>query len=265
MAREWTIKPLCFGEFPVFEKSVFTYLRNAGEKIRAPILGWLVQSGRDAILVDTGPSSPAMADGWHTRIERTAAQEPAAAVRAAGVEPDTLKVVILTHLHWDHCYNLEAFPGARFLVQAEEVRAAVDPVPSQRLPYELGIPRRMPPWMAAFDRLEVVRGDIEVAAGVTTVLLPGHTPGMQGVLVNTAAGRYLIAGDALPLAENLGTKASAAIALGIHTDVATCFRSFERMRAVADVVLPSHDAAVLQTPVYPGPSPAGGLRRSRVP
>jgi N-acyl homoserine lactone hydrolase len=251
MARQWTIRTLCFGEFPEFEKSVFTYLRNAGEKIRAPILGWLVQSGTDAILVDTGPSSPELAEGWHTRIRRTAAHEPGAAVRAAGVDPERLKLVILTHLHWDHCYNLDAFPAARFLVQAEEVRAAVDPVPSQRLPYELGIPGRRPPWMTAFDRLDVIRGDIEVAPGVTTVMLPGHTPGLQGVLVDTAAGRHLIASDALPLTENLGTKESGPIALAIHTDVATCFRSFERMRAVADVILPSHDLDVLNSPTYP--------------
>ena len=251
MTSQWTITPLSFGEFPVFEKSVFTYLRCAGEKIRAPILGWLVRAGADAILVDTGPSSPEAAEGWHTRIRRTAEEMPAAAVRAAGVDPDRLKLVILSHLHWDHCYNLETFPAARFLVQAEEVRAAVDPVPSQRLTYEIGIPGRRPPWMTAFDRLEVVRGDIEVAPGVSTVTLPGHTPGLQGVLVNTAAGRHLIASDALPLAENLGTKVNEPIALGIHTDVATCFRSFERMRAVADVILPSHDLDVLKSSTYP--------------
>ena len=42
MADQWTIRPLCFGEFPVFEKSVFTCMRHAGEKIRVPILGWLI-------------------------------------------------------------------------------------------------------------------------------------------------------------------------------------------------------------------------------
>jgi len=251
MTSPWTITPLCFGEFPVFEKSVFTYLRNAGEKIRVPILGWLVRSGAEAILVDTGPSSPESAEGWHTPIQRTAEQLPASAVRAAGVDPDRLSLVILSHLHWDHCYNLESFPAARFLVQAEELRAAVDPVPSQRSAYEVGIPGRRPPWMNAFDRLDVIRGDVEVSPGVSTVMLPGHTPGLQGVLVHTAAGRYLIASDALPLTENLGTKDSEPIALALHTDVATCFRSFERMRAVADVILPSHDLEVLKHDVYP--------------
>jgi glyoxylase-like metal-dependent hydrolase (beta-lactamase superfamily II) len=115
----------------------------------------------------------------------------------------------------------------------------------------VGIPGLKPPWFAAFDRLEVIRGEVEVAPGVRTVPLPGHTPGLQGVLVDTAAGRHLIAGDSVPLYENLETGESGPIPPGIHTDVATCFRSFDRMRAVADVILPSHDLEVLKHPVYP--------------
>jgi glyoxylase-like metal-dependent hydrolase (beta-lactamase superfamily II) len=255
---QWTIRPLCFGEFPEFEKSSFTYLRNAGEKIRAPILSWLLQSGTETILVDTGPSAPAEANRWHSRTQRSAEQAPEAVLRALGVDPASFRLVILTHLHWDHCYNLELFPTARFLVQAEELRAAVDPIPTQRYPYEVGIPGLKPPWFAAFDRLEAIRGEIEVAPGVRTVLLPGHTPGLQGVLVDTAAGRHLIASDALPLYENLGTEKSGPIPPGIHTEVAVCLRSFDRMRAVADVILPSHDLEVLKHPVYPISESRGG-------
>jgi N-acyl homoserine lactone hydrolase len=247
----WTIKPLCFGEFPVFEKSVFTYLRHFGEKVRAPIFGWLLQSGPEAILVDTGPSSPEMAQGWHTPIQQTPAQRPDAAVRLAGADPARLTRVVLTHLHWDHCYNLEMFPSARFWLQADELEAARHPLPSQRLPYEVGIPDRQPPWQAAVDRLEVIRGRRDVAPGVTTIPLPGHTPGLQGVLVDTAGGKYLIASDALPLLENLGSAGVDPIAPAIHIDVAACFDSLARMRTVADVVLPSHDPEVLKHPIYP--------------
>jgi N-acyl homoserine lactone hydrolase len=252
MASHWTIRPLCFGEFPVFEKSVFTYMRHAGEKIRVPILGWLIQSGEEAILVDTGPSAEdAPATRYHTPIRRSPAQKPDAALRAVGVDPDRISRVVLSHLHWDHCYNLECFPSARFLVQAEEVRTAVDPVPPQRHPYEVGIPGVQPSWLPFFDRLEVIQGEVEVAPGVRTVCLPGHTPGLQGVVVETAAGRYLIASDAVPLGANFHGEGAGPIAPAIHVDVAACYRSFERMRAVADVVLPSHDMDVLRQPVYP--------------
>lgn len=62
---QWTIRPLCFGEFTAFEKSLFTYGRNAGEKIPAPITGWLIETSEDRILVDTSPSSPESASRWH--------------------------------------------------------------------------------------------------------------------------------------------------------------------------------------------------------
>jgi len=258
MADTWTLKPLCFGEFLAFEKSLFTYGRYAGEKLPAPITGWLLQAGERAILVDTGPSAPELAKRWHYPIHRTAEQVPAALLRAAGVDPERLAQVILTHLHWDHCYNLESFPAARFVVQAEELRAAVDPIPTQRLGYEVGLPGVLPPWLAVFDRLEVVRGDCDIAPGVQVVHLPGHTPGLQGVVVATTAGRHLIASDALPLQENLGPQPASCIPPGIHIDVAACFRTFERMRTLADVILPSHDAEVLKHPVYPVPPMKGG-------
>ena len=253
MPDTWTLKPLCFGEFPAFEKSLFTYGRNAGEKIPAPITGWLLQAGERVILVDTGPSAPEVATRRHYPIRRTAEQVPAALLRAAGVDPERLSLVILTHLHWDHCYNLESFPAARFVVQAEEVRAAVDPIPTQRRGYEVGLPGVLPPWLAVFDRLEVVRGDCAIAPGVQVALLPGHTPGLQGVVVATTAGRHLIASDAVPLQENLDPRPAGCIPPGIHHDLAACFQSFERMGALADVILPGHDAGVLKHPVYPVP------------
>jgi glyoxylase-like metal-dependent hydrolase (beta-lactamase superfamily II) len=250
MPAHWTIRPLCLGEFPIFERSMFTYLRHAGEKVRAPILAWLLQSGSEVVLVDTGPSEPEAANPWHTKTVRTPQQVPATALRAAGVDPARITRVVLTHLHWDHCYNLEILPAARFLVQADELRAAVDPLPTQRGPYEVGIPGLIPSWLKAFDRLETIRGEVEVAPGLRTVLLPGHTPGMQGVLVETAGGRHLIAGDALPLYDNL-REPDGPVPPGIHVDVASCLRSFQRMREVADVILPSHDGEVLRQPVYP--------------
>lgn len=253
MTEEWTLTPLCFGEFLAFEKSLFTYARNAGEKIPAPITGWLVRSSEKTILVDTGPSTPELANRWHHAIRRSDEQSPAALLRAKGVDPERLSLVILTHLHWDHCYNLEQFPAARFVIQAEELRAAVDPIPTQRLAYEVGLPGVHPPWLWAFDRLEVVRGVCDIAPGVQVVPLPGHTPGLQGVAVATRAGRHLIASDAVPLYENLHPLASGCIPPGIHVDVAACFQTFERMYALADVILPSHDPKVLAHPIYPIP------------
>jgi len=251
MTRHWTIQPLCFGWYPYFEKSFFTYGRHQGVKMASPCLGWLLQSDDEAILVDTGPVAPERAHPSHSKLSRSPDQVPDAALRAVGVEPDSLKLVVLSHLHYDHCYNLELFPRARFVVQAEELKAAVDPVRAQRSTYEFGIPGLKPPWLSVFDRLNVVHGDTDLVPGLRLVLLPGHTPGLQGVLVETRAGRYLLPSDAVPLYENLGSVGDDPPIPGIHTDVVACERSLEKMCGIADVILPSHDPEVMKKPVYP--------------
>ena len=87
--------------------------------------------------------------------------------------------------------------------------------------------------------------------GVSVTLLPGHTPGLQGVVVETVAGRYLLPSDAVPLYENLGEPGDAPIPTGLHIDVGACLRSMDRMRTLPDVILPSHDVKVLDRSVYP--------------
>ena len=220
-------------------------------KFVVPITGWLLQSGVETILVDTGPSVPEIANRWHSASRCSPEQRPDAALRSLGLAPESLSMIILTHLHWDHCYNLECFPKARVWVQSKKLRTAVDPIATQRVAYEVGIPDLRPPWLGVFDRLEVVRGDADIAPGVRVLLLPGHTPGLQGVLVDTAKGRHLIASDGAPHGDNLGSSGGAMVPPGIHIDVAQCLRSLERMRRESDVVLPSHDPAIFAHAVYP--------------
>lgn len=251
MTNLWTIRPLFFGEFPEYEKSWCTYMRNAGEKIRVPAVGWLLQSGGENILVDTGPPPPAIANQFHTHMEQTVEQRPEVALRNAGVDAAGLELVIFTHLHWDHCHNVELFSAARFVVQRQEVHTAVDPISTQRVTYESRVPGLHPPWFPVLNRLEMVDGDVELAPGLHLIVLPGHTPGLQGILVETTKGRHLIASDALPLYENLGADQTEDIPPGLHYDVAASLRSLNRMREVAEVVLPGHDLQVFQQPLYP--------------
>lgn len=251
MTQSWTIRPVCFGEIPSYEKSWLTYMQNPGDKIRVPLMGWLLESGAEIIMVDTGPSPPQVANQWHTYLEQTAEQSPKVALENAGVDVTLVKLVILTHLHWDHCHNLDLFPRAQFVVQRRELRTAIDPISTQRVPYEAGVPGLCPAWLSVFDRMEPIDGDAEIASGLRLIVLPGHTPGLQGVLVDTTQGRHLIASDAIPLYENLGTDETGPIPPGFHTDVAACLRSLARARDIADVILPGHDLAVLRHGVYP--------------
>ena len=47
----------------------------------------------------------------------------------AGVKPEEIDIVVLTHLHWDHVGDVDKFPNAEFIVSQEELRFALDPIP----------------------------------------------------------------------------------------------------------------------------------------
>jgi N-acyl homoserine lactone hydrolase len=79
------------------------------------------------------------------------------------------------------------------------LKEAVWPVPFQRPIYETNQRGRTPPWVDILDRMDVVFGDADVVPGIRVLRPPGHTAGSQGVLVDTPAGPYLIAGDLIPL------------------------------------------------------------------
>jgi len=245
------IRPISTGRFMEAEKSNFTYGVDQGVKIRSTVIMFLIEGAGNRILVDTGGSGPEWASKHHHPMERSAEEDPLKAIESLGLKPTDIDLIINTHLHWDHCFNNHLFPNARILVQAEELRYAISPLPCHALYYESQAIGMTPPWFKGLDRIETIEGELEVEAGIRVVPLPGHTPGFQGVLVDLASGPCLIAGDDCPLFENWhGNKATAHIPPGIHVDLRDCYRSFKKIEKLARTVLPGHDLKVLERAVY---------------
>jgi glyoxylase-like metal-dependent hydrolase (beta-lactamase superfamily II) len=102
------------------------------------------------------------------------------------------------------------------------------------------------------SRFRVIHGDQELAPGISSVHLPGHSPGLQGVLIETLKGPYLIAGDCIPLYENWnGDRHEKHILSGVHTDLFAYYKSFEKLEKTGATVLPGHDMRIFEKPVYP--------------
>lgn len=247
----YTIYPLHLGTFTSMEMSNLMYQTKPGQKVRQPILGWLLKNGDEAIVVDTGGSDEEWADRYHHGLERPQELTIQSQLKKYGVGVDDIDIVINTHLHWDHCFQNDSFKKAEFLVQKKELQAAVAPIPTQNGYYETGIPDVQPSWMKTFGRIKVVDGDVQLKPGLQLVLLPGHTPGLQGVLVETSKGPYLIASDALGIYDNwTGNDAMRHVPQGIHWDLESYFKTFEKMERFNAEVLPCHDMRVLEQDYY---------------
>lgn len=112
-----------------------------------------------------------------------------------GIDPTKVNTVILTHLHMDHCYNVDLFPNAKVYIQKAELQHAVTPTKAEFSSYQVSAMPGLPVWMKAWGRIVCIDGDKKIADGVSVWLSPGHTPGSQMVFVDTKDGEYCIVGD----------------------------------------------------------------------
>lgn len=254
---EYLIRPLRTGTIVVDKGAYITRGIGLGQMVEIPATAWYITDGRRRVMVDTGMCATALAS-WH---HHGSWQGPGEAVHeqlaAIGVDPRDIDCVVLTHLHWDHCHNLDRFPGARLVVSEQEYDFARDPIPPYYKSYEhvtLGITA---PFVGR--RFELLRGEGEILPGLRVFPTPGHSPGHQSVAVATSGGVHVIAGDAVFAYDNL-TPAGSHVPftiMGRFMDITAAWRSLEEIVRRADVVLPGHDARVFDVPVYPREAPVG--------
>jgi glyoxylase-like metal-dependent hydrolase (beta-lactamase superfamily II) len=194
--------------FGVVPKPLWAREIPADERNRIPLAMrcLLVETGDQVVLVDTGLGNKEDAkfeeiygvrnSGRPTRLEES--------LRAAGVEPEDVDVVICTHLHFDHAGGSTtlcddgvirpSFARARHVVRRGEWEFAHEANERIRASY---IPTSFAP-LAEEGVLDFVDDDEEVAPGVTVVRTPGHTPYHQSVVVRAGGQTVFYPADLAP-------------------------------------------------------------------
>lgn len=149
----------------------------------------LIGDDHTPVLVDTGFDRC-----WIPGVNSTALRKPEneldAALAQYGLSPSDIKLIIQTHLHWDHTGGMRLFPHARFVVQAQEL------LYMQQLPQVEECSYCPAHWLPLMDCFEVVNGTTAIKPGLQVHLTGKHTGGHQAVEVTTASGPYILGGDA---------------------------------------------------------------------
>ena len=202
---------------------------------------WLVQGEAGAFVVDTGFGAAAAA-----ARRRTLLRAPDEGLRALGIDTGTVRNVIITHLHYDHAGCLPLFPKATFHLQEAEMAYATGPL------------MRHAPLRAAFavedvvemvravyaERVAFLRGDRDLAPGLSVHQIAGHTKGLQAVRVWTERGWLVLASDATHYYANMEQVRPYPIVV----DVGAMLDGYDRLRELATSVahiIPGHDPEVM--------------------
>ena len=168
----------------------------------------LIRDAKRTVLVETG-----MGDRWSPKDKEIYAlrNEPGlpAALERLEVRAASVDAVILTHLHFDHAggatrlegsgESVPAFPNATYFIQKSEWSFARDLNERTRASYRKD---DFEPLERA-GRLKLVEGEMEIFPGVSVIPLPGHTPGLQGVLIRGGGRSLLYPSDMVPTAAHL--------------------------------------------------------------
>lgn len=131
----------------------------------------------------------------------------AAALGDIGVTPDQITRVVLTHMHPDHIGGLMAGEAAAFGTASLHV-SATDLAFWTDESIAASVPEGVQPFFALArgvaaaygDRLVPFDGEADLGQGLTTLPLPGHTPGHTGLRLSSGKEQLLIWGDAAAIA-----------------------------------------------------------------
>lgn len=204
---------------------------------------FLVEGNGHVVLVDTGIDGlEQYVDGAQLeRLQSAPSVSTVDALAAHRVAPEDVDTLILTHLHFDHYANARLFGRARVVVNRTEYLSVLLPE-NRRYAPRVGFPRDTIAWLVdeAWERLELVAGEVEVLPGLRVVETGGHSPGHQIVTVETSEGRVVIPGDAIYVFENLEQD----IPIGYYHDLDKVSAAMDLIKDLGGHVLPAHDPAV---------------------
>jgi N-acyl homoserine lactone hydrolase len=232
--------------FMGFERSGLFYGELSGERVQIPVTCYLIRTPDTTILFDTGLSPRAIPGLRRTDPLARFTEEDLLVHRldSLGLEPASVDLVVLSHLHYDHAGGAALFQDSELIVQQDEYSYAHYPASFFASFY----------YRKNFDlpgyRWRLLDGDAELVPGITALRSDGHTPGHQSLLVELPqTGPVILAGDCCYWQQSIDHETPP----GVVWDPTRAMHAIKRLKTIARLmggrIFPSHDPAFWATAV----------------
>ncbi|MDQ6893087.1 MAG: N-acyl homoserine lactonase family protein [Acidobacteriota bacterium] len=237
---EYSIQAIRYGTITGFPVASLVIGAPKDEKTDIAMVVWLIRGGGRNVLFDSGFHREA----WLKQFPTADYLRPDEAVKLAGVKPEEVTDVVISHAHWDHMGGIDLFPKATVWIQKQEFayytgdawkpggrHGGIDPDDVKVLQT-----------LNTEGRLRLVDGDdVEILPGIRAYTGARHTFASQYIRVG-GAQPFVLASDNCYLYRNLAEhRASATFS---EADQPANIRNQARMidlAGSADRVVPGHD------------------------
>jgi glyoxylase-like metal-dependent hydrolase (beta-lactamase superfamily II) len=218
------------------------------QKVDIAMVVWLIRGGGHTILFDSGFHRDTFLKGFPMKEYL----RPDQAVKTAGVNPEDVTDIVISHAHWDHMGGIDLFPKATVWIQREEYRyytgdawqeggnhGGIDPDDVQELVK-----------LNTENRVRFVDGDnVEIFPGITAFTGSRHTFDSEYLRV-VGSPTYVLASDNVYFYLNLSEHlASATFSAADHAANIAQQRRMIELAGSVDRVVPGHD--ILQFQKFP--------------
>lgn len=229
-----------YGTRPARRSDVFLHYELYGEpdaEIGMDYYFWIVRDARRITLVDCGFNETSGAVRNRTMI-----CPPAKALARFDIRPEDVDRIIVTHAHYDHIGNLNAFPRAEVVMTEREYAFWTSPMGGK----PLFATSAETDDIAALTELHTTGrlrliGRRHKEDGIELIEVGGHTPGQLIVIVDD---RIVLASDALHYYEEMTLDRPF-----LHVaDLPAMYAAFELLRELAPGrhIVAGHDPDVLR-------------------
>lgn len=219
--------------------------------VAEPICAYLAETRSGWVLFDTGIDASRIHDpvlaksyytdrGWTTLPVVRPAHSLTGQLEKIGVQPEDIRLVVMSHMHADHTGYLKLFRHAKIIVQrAEHHYALYTPPEPGNIIEDYNLPEL--DW-------QFIEGDHELMPGIQLLSTPGHTPGHQSARISLPGGsRLLLTFDAGDFLQNFEQERLP----GSTCNDGQAMESLLRLKRFAEepgsMLFPLHDPAFIQT------------------